>query len=404
MTSVPVGRLERPIRPEVSLALLSVQHALIHGQAALYPIIYLAVSAEFAVGAESIAILATVGSIATGLIQVGFGALTRRFSHRVLIGSGAIMLGATTAAQAVVPSFGPFAATNIISKLGGAPQHPVGNALLTEQFPRHRWGTAISAHIAGGNVGTVLAGVVATGLVAALGWRETTVVIGLPAVLMGVLIFGLIRSDANVDVDDQPTVRAAYRQVFGDRDLRWLFLSSILGGGARGLGVLNVFVPLYLVKVVGVDEGMLGAMYAVLLIMSVPGPLVAGWLSDRIGRKVMIVTVYVGGAIGLAWFVLAGSSPSLLWAGIVILSVFSFVESPQLQALLADVSPGKIRDAAYSTYFALAFGVGSLWGLLYGLVIGFAGEQQGLGLVFLVMAAANVAASFTVLPIRLGRR
>jgi MFS transporter, FSR family, fosmidomycin resistance protein len=403
VTPIPVGRVVRSPRPVVSLALLSIQHALIHGQAALYPIIYLAISAEYGVGAESIAVLAAVGSITTGLIQLGFGALTRRFSHRALIGSGGILLGMTTAAQAVAPSFAPFAAINVASKLGGAPQHPVGNALLTEQFPRQRWGTAISAHIAGGNVGTVIAGVVATGLVAALGWRETSVILGIPAILMGALILGVIPGD-RAHVDGQPTVRSAYRQVIADRDLRWLFLSSILGGGARGLGVLNVFVPLYLVKVIGVDEATLGAMYAVLLIASVPGPLVAGWLSDRIGRKVTIITVYLAGAVGLVWFVLAGSSLPLLWAGIVVLSVFSFVESPQLQALLADISPGSIRDAAYSMYFALAFGVGSLWGLLYGAVISIAGEQQGLGLVFLIMAAANVAASFTVAPIRLARR
>ena len=202
----------------------------------------------------------------------------------------------------------------------------------------------------------------------------------------------------------RPTVKDAYRQVIRDRDLRWLFLSSVLGGGARGLGVLNVFVPLYLAKVVGVDATTLGAMYAVLLAASVPGPLVAGYLSDRIGRKPLIVTVYTAGAVGLTLFVAVGPDITLLWASIVFLSIFSFVESPQLQALLADISPPEIRDPAYSTYFALAFGVGSMWGLVYGAIIALTGEQQGLGTVFLVMAAANLGAALAVLPIRLARR
>jgi MFS family permease len=226
------------------------------------------------------------------------------------------------------------------------------------------------------------------------------------AALTGLLILWLVReARATAEAQAQrPTVRAAYRQVAASSDLRWLFLSSVLGGGARGLGVLNVFVPLYLVKVVGVDDATLGPMYAVLLAASVPGPLVAGWLSDRLGRKPLIVAVYLAGAAALAWFVLAGSSIALLWTAIVALSLFSFVESPQLQALLADISPAPIRDAAYSTYFALAFGVGSMWGLIYGGVIAFAGEVTGLTFVFLIMAAANVAAALSVLPVRLARR
>jgi MFS family permease len=153
--------------------------------------------------------------------------------------------------------------------------------------------------------------------------------------------------------------------------------------------------------VAGLPLGIVGVMYAVLLLASVPGPLVAGWLSDRVGRKPLIIGVYLGGALSLALFVLVGSSEIGLWIAIVLLSCFSFVESPQLQALLADVTPPDLRDAAYSTYFALAFGVGSLWVLLYGAVIELAGHGTGLTLVFWIMAAASIVAAISVLPIRL---
>ena len=50
-----------------------------------------------------------------------------------------------------------------------------------------------------------------------------------------------------------------------------------------------------------------------------------------------------------------------LWVGIVLMGLFSFAESPQLQALLADIAPPSTRDASYALYFTMAFGVGSLW-------------------------------------------
>ena len=178
----------------------------------------------------------------------------------------------------------------------------------------------------------------------------------------------------------------------------------MLGGGSRGLGVLNIFVPLYLSEAIGLDAETIGLMYGVLLAASVPGPLVAGWLSDRVGRKPVIIGVYIGGAASIALFVLAGSDIVWLWVGIIALSLFSFVESPQLQALLADVTPRHLRDAAFSTYFALAFGVGSMWGIVYGAVIDVAGqgtEGGGLATVFWLMAGASILAALATLKIRI---
>ena len=89
----------------------------------------------------------------------------------------------------------------------------------------------------------------------------------------------------------------------------------------------------------------------------------------------MIIGVYVGGAISFLVFLLAGSSIAGLWLGIFLMGLFSFAESPQLQALLADVADPTIRDTSFALYFTLAFGVGSLWTWLYGEITGDGGVQ-----------------------------
>ena len=392
------------VRPRLSLALLSLQHALIHGQSALYPLVYLGVIDEFGVTPATIVILSTIGGISAGLLQYGFGALRRWFSRPTMLGAGGLLTGVATGIQAFVPGFPAFATANVLSRIGGAPQHPVGNALLAEQWSAKRIGTAIAVHVAGGNVGTVLVGAFAAVAIISWGWRGAVAVLGLLAVIVAIGILVLVReTPAHEDADHGP-VRALYRRVLADRDLRWLFTAAVLGGGSRGLGVLNVFVPLYLDQVIGLDTATIGAMYAVLLAASVPGPLVAGWLSDRLGRKPVIIAVYVGGAVSLGLFVLAGNSLPALWVAIVLLSLFSFVESPQLQALLADVTPRPIRDAAFSTYFALAFGVGSFWGLLFGAVTDAGGEGAGLPTVFWIMALASVLAAMATVRIRIPAR
>ncbi len=184
----------------------------------------------------------------------------------------------------------------------------------------------------------------------------------------------------------------------------WVYLTSVLGGGGRGLGVVNLFVLIYLTNVIGLDQGLVGLMYGALIVFSVPTPLVAGWLSDRVGRKPLIIAVYIGGAISFVLFLLAGSSLVGLWIGILLMGIFSFAESPQLQALLADIAPPSIRDASFAVYFTLAFGVGSLWVAVYGFIIGSVGEAAGLPIAFGLMAVTFLLAALATVPIHADQR
>ncbi|HEY8637384.1 MAG TPA: MFS transporter [Candidatus Limnocylindrales bacterium] len=397
---------DQEIHPYRSLGLLSVAHAINHAQAVVLPLIFLKIIDEFGVGVETIAFLAAFGAFASGMVQLSYAALTRVVSRRRLLAIGGILFGGGFALQAFANSFPTFAIPNVASRIGGSPQHPVGNGLLAEQFPTERRGFAISAHIAGGNIGTVVVALIGVPIIAVYGWRGASIAFGLPAVAVAILILLFVRergTDRAAAVASG-SVRAAFGRILGDRDLRWLYLTSALGGGGRGLGVVNLFALVYLTRVLHLDEATSGLMYGTLIVFSVPMPLVAGWLSDRIGRKPLIVGVYLGGAIGFVVFLAAGTSLPLLWVGIVLMGLFTFAESPQLQALLGDIAPPSTRDASYALYFAMAFGVGSLWTILYGVVIDAAGEAAGLPLVFVLMAMTFILAALGTLPIHAEQR
>jgi MFS family permease len=389
-----------------SLGLLSVAHAINHAQAVVLPLIFIKIIDEFGVGVPTIAFLAAIGAFLSGMVQLSYAGLTRVVSRRRLLGYGGILFGGGFMLQALATSFVTFAIPNIASRIGGSPQHPVGNGLLAEQFPTERRGFAISAHIAGGNVGTVVVALIGVPLIAAVGWRGASIAFGLPAIVIAILILLYVRergTDRAAAVASG-TVRAAFGRIARDHDLRWLYLTSALGGGGRGLGVVNLFALIYMTRVLGLDEATAGLMYGVLIVFSVPMPLVAGWLSDRVGRKPLIIGVYLGGAVGFVVFLAAGSSILWLWVGIILMGLFTFSESPQLQALLGDIAPPSTRDASYAAYFAMAFGVGSLWTILYGLVIETFGEAQGVPIVFGLMAVTFVLAALGTVPIRAEQR
>ena len=394
--------LEPTIRPERTLWLLSIAHAVNHAQAVIMPMIFLAVIDEFHVGVETITFVAAAGAISSGLVQATFAYVTRHVPRRYLMGIGGILFGIGFAAQGAAPTFGAFAVTNIVSRIGGAPQHPVGNGLLAEQFPPERRGFAISAHISGGNVGTVIVALFGPLLLAAFGWRGVSVIFGLPAALIALAIVRWVteRGTDRAAARAEGSVRQALAQVWRNPVLRRVYVASILGGGGRGLGVANLFALLYLTKVLGLPPSTTNLMYGGLIVLSVPMPLIAGWLSDRIGRRPVIVGAYLGGAIGFAIFISVGSSILGLWVGLAVMGLFSFAESPQLQALLADAAPAGIRDVTFAIYFTLAFGVGSLWTALYGVIIDRAGNDAGLPIVFWAMTLSFIAAAIVMAPVR----
>jgi AAHS family 3-hydroxyphenylpropionic acid transporter len=389
------------INPNLSLWLLSIAHAVNHAQAVLLPLIYLRIITEFGVTESQVAYLAAIGAFASGMVQLSFAKLTRVVSRRALLTGGGLVFGAGFAAQGLVSGFLPFSLVNVASRIGGAPQHPIGNGLLAEQFPESRRGFAISAHISGGNVGTVIVALVGSGMIATIGWRWVAVVFGLPAVLVALAILLFVRESGEDRraASAHGSVGAAFRTVLRDPAHRWIYLVSVLGGGGRGLGVVNLFALLYLTSVLGLTSPTTDLMYGALIFLSVPMPLISGWLSDRIGRRPVIAGVYVGGAIAFVAFLLAGSSLPLLWLGILLMGLFSFAESPQLQALLADLAPPTVRDTSFALYFTLAFGVGSLWTALYGGIIDLVGDQAGLPIVFGLMTVTFLLAAVAVIPI-----
>jgi MFS family permease len=390
------------IHPERTLWLLSIAHAVNHAQAVVLPLIFLKIIDEFGVGVQAVTFVAAAGALASGVIQASYAFATRHVARRTLLAAGGLLFGLGFAAQAAATSFLAFAVTNVVSRVGGSPQHPVGNGLLAEQFPTERRGFAISAHISGGNVGTVVAALAGPPLLAVAGWRGASIVFGIPAALVALAMFRWIRETGadRLAAIREGTVRAAVRTVWADTRIRRTYLASVFGGGGRGLGVANLFALLYITHVLGLPESTTNLMYAGLIVLSVPMPLAAGYLSDRIGRRPTIVGAYLGGAVGFVVFIAVGSSVVGLWIGIAIMGLFSFAESPQLQALLADIATTGVRDVAFALYFTLAFGVGSLWTAVYGTIIEVAGEAAGLPIVFGLMAASFLVAATIMFPVR----
>jgi predicted MFS family arabinose efflux permease len=386
-------------RPGLVLGLLALSHAIVHATSALLPLAYTYIIADFALQPSDIGLFIAITSAVGGLMQLSFGVLTRYIPRPVLLGGGQLVFGGFLMLAGLSRNLWQLAAAVSAARLGSSAQHPVGNALLSDIYPAERRGFAISAHISGGNVGTIAVPFVGLALIHAVGWQATLSIFGIPALLAGTLILLTVREDHGAyqrAAQASGSLREQFRAVVARGDLRVILGASLVAAGGRGLDIVAPFMLLYLSGPLGFSEGTTALLYALLLVGAIVGPLLAGSLSDRYGRRRTLITYYSLCAAGILAFLAAGSNLAVLLPLMLPFGTAVFSESPVLQAFLADRALGPMRDVAFSVYFTAAFGVGAGWAWVIGQVV----QHAGYPVAFVVMAASYIGAGLLVSLVR----
>lgn len=386
-------------RPNLSLGLLALAHSLIHMQSALMPLVYIAVIEQFGLDEAAIGLFIAVTTAVGGGMQLSYGLLTRYVARPVIIGVGQIVFGLSLVAAGLASTVTQLLAAISGARVGASPQHPVGNGILADAYPAERRGFAISAHIAGGNLGTVAVPFIGGALLAAVGWNTTLLLFGLPPLLVGVLILWFIREDHQAyrrEARASGSWLDQVRQVLRRGDLMRILGAAVVSAGGRGLDIAAPFLLLYFRGPLGIDEGTVLWLYALLLVGAVVGPVLAGILSDRYGRRRTLIVYYILSAVGILAVVLAGGNLLFLAPLLLPFGTAVFSEGPVLQAFMADRAVGPLRDVAFSIYFTAAFGIGALWAIVIGSIVAGAGYVPA----FVVMAASYVAGAVLISSVR----
>jgi MFS family permease len=336
-----------------------------------------------------------------------------------MLGVGNILVGVSTFFTGTITGFWSLMFWNTLSRIAGAPQHPVGSSYLTDRYGRRRHGYALAWHVAGGNIGTLAVPLIAGPLLGLWGWRPLLYVAALPGILFGIAILLFVEERNLLDrrtVKQPQSAIIATDQERGDkqgwkanvltlvqplrsRTVVIIMAVSIIAAGGRGLGNVTTYVPLYLQNVRHLNGTTISVFFTLLLIGSVLGPLLGGRLSDRVGRRRMLLIFYGASALTTILFLYLAAPAMPTWfipLSLVLMGFAVYAESPLLQAYLADSARPEQRDTAFALYFTLAFGVGSAWSGILGWVI----DHFGFGAAFWTMALSYLASGLLLLFIR----
>ncbi|MDR2001336.1 MAG: MFS transporter [Zoogloeaceae bacterium] len=302
-----------------------------------------------------------------------------------------------TAALGMTNNFWEFATFRFIAALGLGAEYVVCNTLMAEYVPTEKRTTVLGTLQAGWSVGYVLATLLAGWILPIYGWRWLFYIAIIPvgmAVLMqrivpepAAWVAARAKAAANKAAGVVTTVKkeSAYKLIFGNPGHRRMFALWMLTAGFLQFGYygVNNWMPSYLEKELHMDfKSMAGYMVGTYVAM-ILGKIIAGWLADTFGRRVIFALGAIGTAAFLPIIVIYNTPENIVY----LLVIFGFLYGVPYgvnATYMTESFETKIRGSAVGG----AYNVGRIGAAIAPAAIGYLATEGSIGIGFLVMAGA----------------
>jgi len=290
-------------------------------------------------------------SIGYFISLLGSGHISSRITHRKTISVSAIAVG--TALSLIYFSKSLFAMRCCVFLLGisAGTYLPSGITTVTSLVNPKHWGKAVAIHEIAPNLSFVLTPLLAEMLLHWFIWRNILFLIGIGSVIMG-FAFAHFGKGGNF-LGESPNFSSikSIIEIPAFWILIFLFGLAITGS----LGIYNML-PLYLVTEHGLSQEWANSLVGISRISTLGMAFLAGWATDRLGPKTIMVSVFL--ITGILTLLLGIVSTN--WIAIVVflqpmLAVCFF---PAGFAALSSISTPENRNVAISLTIPIAFVLG----------------------------------------------
>jgi len=178
-----------------------------------------------------------------------------------------------------------------------------------------------------------------------------------------------------------------------DRRIRIVLAANFIAVAARMS--LVTFLGIYFVRKAGIDVGTVGVAFLVESLLRGMAAPMFGALSDRVGRRALLVAAALATAVVLPSFLLVSGAASL-FAWSMAMGVAGAINMPVATALLLDLAPAERRQstlAANYTAMSVAYTLGVM-------PAGYVAEQSYLALAFIASTGYVLVAALYALALR----
>ena len=324
---------------------------------------------DMGLSATQFGALATARQVTSGVTTMGAGYLGDRFAHRsaLMLGISMGMLGVSFFLAGSAATYWLLFAAMLLVGIGPSLYHPPAIGALSRKFPDRR-GFAISLHGTGGSVGEVLgASFLIAALLGVLVWEDVLRVSMLPALVFAVLIWMTMRNIPAESGGAASTGSYFAALVTLLRKKALLMLVLVTAMRSMGQSAIMAFLPLYLREDLGYSTTEVGLYMPMAQVVGIASQPVMGLLSDRFGRKSVLVP---GTAVlGLLCIALSQAEPGpQLVLTILAMGAFLYSLHTIYIAAAMDVSGGEVQSTVVSLIYGAGF-LGTLSPVLAGVIV-----------------------------------
>lgn len=399
MSAAVLPQHPAPPRPWRELWLITVGHGLTHWYPATFYLLLPLIGAELGLSYSQIGLIMTCKYIASAVANVPGGVLVDTVGRKgLLMGLSLFWIGFPYLLIGFTHSYVMLLACIALVGFGNSLWHPTAIPTLGRRYPERK-GLVLSVHGMGGNVGDAVAPVVIGAALTVFTWREVVMLNVVPGLVVAALLFVFLGSMRLSSKKTEEKTQSFGAYLAG---LKNLFLSRSLvllstGSAFRTMtqSALLTFLPVYLANDMGYSPFWVGGCLFALQAAGFAASPVAGHLSDRMGRKHILMTSMAASALVLAAMALSGGSP-LFVALVAVLGFFLYATRPVIQAWMLEATP---KDMGGSSIGVL-FGAQAVGGALGPLLGGMVADRFGLAAAFYFLAATIVVANLFVIGVR----
>ena len=381
------------------LGVLTAGHFVIHWFQQFYPVILPAIKSGLNLTNVEVGALTSAQQVVVGLGQLPFGMVADSMVRR----RGAILALSLVSMSAAyfllgVPIFIWALLGSALIGFGTALWHPTAAASLSNRFPERR-ATALSIHGTGATLSDTITPLFVGILLANLSWQMAAQVQLLPGLLFAFLLWRALAGVFSDSAAPPQRVSAQFRDVVAVITNRaFLGLSVSTGLLSMARLVILTFLPIYLQEHLQYSSVALGIHIALLHAMGTLSQPILGLLSDRFGRKAVLLPSCL--LLGLFFALLAVVPPGIP-LGVVILAIglFFYTLFIIFNAAVMDVAGSNVQAATYGLTSLITQLVVIPAPMITGYLIG------GLGIKFAFISAGAflIIAGLVLAPLQLYR-
>ncbi len=397
---------DAPKAPEKSFRevwLITLGHALTHWYPATFYLLLPIIGKELGLSYSQIGLIMTCQYIAGAVANVPGGILVDTVGRKgVLMALSLFWVGFPYLLMGFSHGYLMLLGCVALVGFGNSLWHPTAIPTLARRFPERK-GLVLSLHGMGGNVGDALAPIAIGALLTVLTWREVVILNVAPGLVMSLLILlflGTVRLGPKSEKKQNPDEDHAHqslRDYF--RGVPVLFRNRALivltaGSAFRSMtqNALLTFLPVYLAYEMGFSPFWVGAGMFALQAAGFAASPIAGHLSDRMGRRRIMITSMLMSAVVLVFMAFAGKSLAFILF-VAALGFFLYAIRPVMQAWLLETTPKNMGG----TSIGILFGAQALGSSVAPLLGGMIADRYGLISTFWFLAATIVIANFFIL-------